>query len=79
MFKYMGVKKRYFCCICRKELINVKPIRLQERKYGVGRYQQYYPTDNYDFCEKCYKLFLEWLEQNGALSNREIEDEEDLW
>lgn len=57
------MKKIYSCCICHKVLED-KPIRLTKKEYGIGKYKQYDPVENYDFCKKCYKVFENWLEKH---------------
>lgn len=52
--------KTYKCCICNKEL-KEKPIRLTKQKYGIGKYKQYAPVENYDFCKECYRTFNNWI------------------
>lgn len=52
--------KIYSCCICHKVLKD-KPIRLTKKEYGIGNYKQYSPVANYDFCDKCYKVFDNWI------------------
>lgn len=56
--------KRYFCCICHKELKEEKPIRLIKQIYGAGKYKQYYQTDRYDICKRCYFVFDKWLQKH---------------
>ena len=57
------VKKVYKCCICHKTLKD-KPIRLTKQLYGIGRYNQYNPVANYDFCDKCYGKFNAWIRKH---------------
>ena len=52
--------KVYKCCICHK-VLDYKPIRLVKQEYGIGRYNQYSSVKHYDFCNKCYKAFNNWL------------------
>lgn len=52
--------KEYSCCICHKKLKD-KPIRLTKKEYGIGRYKQYSPVANYDFCKECYRKFNNWI------------------
>ena len=52
--------KIYKCCICQKEL-EEKPIRLVKQKYGLGNYKQYSTVKHYDICERCYKVFDNWI------------------
>lgn len=52
--------KIYSCCICHKEL-KEKPIRLSKQEYGITKRKQYSPVANYDFCDKCYKVFNNWI------------------
>lgn len=56
----MAGYKRYFCCICHERLED-KPIRLVKQEYGIGKYLQYSNVDKYDFCEKCYRTFNNWI------------------
>ena len=53
------MKKIYKCTICHKELKD-KPIRLTKQEYGI-KYNQYSPVENYDFCNRCYKVFNNWI------------------
>lgn len=52
----------YKCCICNEQL-DYKPTRLVKQKHGVHpRYQsQYYQVCYYNFCDKCYKKFDNWV------------------
>lgn len=56
----MAAEKIYKCEICHRRLKD-KPIRLVKQEYGLGIYKQYYNVDKYDFCERCYKTFENWL------------------
>lgn len=57
------MKKIYSCCICHKVLED-KPIRLTKEEYGAGKYNQYSPVANYDFCKECYKKFDNWIKKH---------------
>ena len=46
--------KKYYCCICGKQIPRDHN-RLTHQKYGIGRYQQFTPVKNFDFCEKHFK------------------------
>lgn len=59
----MAKEKIYKCCICHTVLTEYKPIRLTKKEYG-GRYCQYNPVDNYDFCKKCYAKFNNWIKKH---------------
>lgn len=48
--------KVYKCCICHR-VLDYKPIRLVKQLYGIGNYNQYSYDSKYDFCNKCYKAF----------------------
>lgn len=61
---FKKMTKRYFCCICGEELKEYKPIRLVKQEYGAGRYKQYYPIENYDFCKRCYLVFERWIQKH---------------
>lgn len=52
--------KKYKCCICH-EVLEDKPIRLVKMIYGAGKYNQYAQVGKYDFCDKCYLKFSNWL------------------
>lgn len=54
----------YKCCICHKKLKRDDTIRLLKQIYGVGRYNQFYPVDKYDFCKRCYSKFDIWLNKH---------------
>lgn len=60
--------KIYRCIRCGKVLEKGKAIRLTKKLYGVTRYQQYTPVDNYDFCTDCFKriekTFKKWRKEN---------------
>lgn len=62
----------YRCCICKKTLTTIKPIRLVKQEYGVGKYNQYGTVDHFDFCERCYSKFENWIRRhrNESLQNR---------
>ena len=59
-------KKRYIytCCICGKEIIEYRPVRLAKQLYGYGRDKQYYQVRTYDFCKECWwaldDLLFKW-------------------
>ena len=54
--------KRYSCCICHKELINYKPIRLVKQVHDEKvPYGTYHNIKNYDFCKECYNKFNNWI------------------
>lgn len=59
----MPIQKIYVCCICHK-ILEEKPIRLTKQLYGIGRYNQYSPVANYDFCKKCYGKFNAWIKKH---------------
>lgn len=58
------IKKIYKCCICHKKLPKM-PIRL---KYQLGdnkeTYRAFQTLHNYDFCDKCFKIFEEWINKH---------------
>ena len=56
--------KKYICCICHKTLNDKKPIRLVKQEYGAGAYNQYSNVDKYDICERCYKVFDNWIKKH---------------
>ena len=55
-------RKIYKCCKCGKTLED-KPIRLVKEVYGAGKYNMLYRTEHYDFCDKCYQIFDDWLKK----------------
>lgn len=55
--------KIYKCIICHIEL-QEKPIRLAKQLYGTGRYLQYNQVEHYDFCNKCFKKFENWINKH---------------
>lgn len=59
--------REYICCIC-KQKIHYKPIRLVKQMYGLDkRYSsQYSFVCNYNFCNKCYKKFHDWVMKHGG-------------
>lgn len=57
----MPRQKIYECCICHEILTGKKPVRLVKQLYGDSGYKQYYPVQNYDFCDSCYKKFDRWV------------------
>lgn len=56
--------RRYWCCICHKELKEYKPIRLTKELYGLHYRGGHYPVEHYDFCKKCYSVFENWLKKH---------------
>ena len=57
--------KRYSCCICHKELINYKPIRLVKQVHDEKNlYGAYHNIKNYDFCKECYLKFNHWIKKH---------------
>ena len=64
------MSKIYKCIKCGKVLERGEPIRLTKKLYGIGRYQQYTPVDNFDFCTACYKkienTFKKWRKENES-------------
>ncbi len=61
----MPLQKIYKCCICHTVLEDYKPHRLVHQEYdklrGYGRYNN---KHNYDFCDKCYKIFRIWIHKH---------------
>lgn len=57
------MNKIYKCCICHK-ILDYKPIRLVKQEYGYSRYNQFCYVDKYDFCNRCYKTFNNWIEKH---------------
>ena len=53
----------YTCYICKKEISEYRPVRYVKQLYGYGRYKQYYPIRNFDFCEQCYKTLKKAIEK----------------
>lgn len=58
----------YKCIRCGVTVDKTKAVRLTKKLYGVGRYQQFTPVDNFDFCPDCYKrienTFKKWRKEN---------------
>ena len=52
--------KKYYCCICGKEIPR-EHNRLTHQQYGISRYQQFTSVKNFDFCEKHFKIFTNWI------------------
>lgn len=63
------MKKIYKCCICHK-ILEEKPIRLVKQLYGVNKYKQYSPIENYDFCIGCYKIYEKWINKHKEQYDR---------
>lgn len=55
--------KIYKCVICHK-ILKDKPIRLCKQIYNAGKYKQYSPVENFDFCIECFKKFEKWIFKN---------------
>ena len=55
--------RQYKCCICHNKL-DYKPHRLVHQEYGIGSYRQYANVKNYDFCDKCFKQFTNWIRKH---------------
>lgn len=55
-------RNQYYCCICHKEI--KRHFRLCKQEFGIGKYKQYYPVNNYDFCDSCYAIFEKWLNKH---------------
>lgn len=51
------------CCICH-QILDYKPIRLVKLKYGVIYSDQYKQIAKYDFCNKCFKKFENWIKKH---------------
>lgn len=65
--------KEYKCFRCGRVINRYNAIRLTKKlygqnRYGVIRYQQFTPVDNYDFCPICYRIiektFEKWRKEN---------------
>jgi hypothetical protein len=62
------LNKIYKCFRCGKVIDRYNAVRLTKKLYGVIRYQQFTPVDNFDFCPKCYRIiektFEKWRKEN---------------
>lgn len=56
----MALIKIHKCCICHEKL-DYKPHRLVYQEYREKPYKQYYNKKNYDFCDKCFKVYKSWI------------------
>jgi len=52
----MPLEKIYKCCICH-EVLNYKPHRLVHQEFNKRYFNKY----NYDFCDKCSKVYHKWI------------------
>lgn len=71
-----GNSRFYYCCICKKKL-DKKPKRLNYQEHGLGSYGQYVTVASYDFCDRCIKVFNNWLIKHEAKSNQQLIAEDD--
>jgi uncharacterized protein with PIN domain len=58
-------KKEYRCCIC-NDLIDTHPHRLVHQEYEHIRYYHFINKKNYDFCDKCFKVYLNWIKKHSS-------------
>lgn len=57
------MRKEYKCCICHKPIKKNKRLVYQEfdNKKSYGTFHNRY---NYDFCDKCIKMFNYWVKKH---------------
>ena len=60
----MAKEKIYKCCICHK-ILDYKPHRLVHQEYQNTGYKQYKNKYNYDFCNRCFKIYLAWINKHN--------------
>ena len=58
------MKKEYYCCICHKQILRNKRLVYQEFD-GKETYGAFHNKCNYDFCDKCFKIFKRWILKNN--------------
>ena len=56
----MPKEKIYKCYMCHK-VLDHKPHRLVYQEFERSRY---YNIFNFDFCDKCFKTYRNWLEKH---------------
>lgn len=59
----MPKEKIYKCYLCHK-VLDRKPHRLVYQEYETRGYGRYYTIYNFDFCDKCFKKYRNWLEKH---------------
>lgn len=64
----MPITKIYKCCICHK-VLDTKPHRLVHQEYEVRGYGQYKNKHNFDFCDKCFNKYLNWIRKHKEGAN----------
>lgn len=65
----MPLPKIYKCCICHTVLEEYKPHRLVYQEYETRGYGQYKNKHNFDFCDKCFKIFKIWIRKHKEVTN----------
>ena len=70
------MSRDYECCICHQPIERKQRLVYQEfdgrKPYGV-----FHNKHNYDFCEKCFKIFRGWLRKHRRKDELKIGVEED--
>lgn len=62
------MKKKYYCCICHKQIERNK--RLVYQEYDNKKlYGEFHNKCVYDFCDKHFKMFNNWIIKNKKGEN----------
>lgn len=54
------MNKNYECCICHEPIERNKRLVYQEFD-GKETYGSFHNKYNYDFCDKCFRVFVSWI------------------
>lgn len=68
------MNKNYECCICHEPIERNKRLVYQEFD-GKKRYGAFHNRYNYDFCDKCFKIFKKWIIKHRCKNEIKLEVE----